>query len=88
MNLPRLKRTAADNLQKAIDLEPWNAEALTAMGILFITEKQIKRAEGFLIKALAINPDHALAKKKLAEITGSSESKKKSKFSLFGKAKK
>jgi len=87
MNQPSLKRMAANNLQKAIDLEPWNAEAFTAMGILFISENQVKRAEGFFRKALAINPDHALARKKLAEITGK-EPKKKSKFSLFGKSKK
>jgi len=87
MNLPALRRRAADNLQKAIDLETWNVEAITALGILFMTEKQPKRAEGFFRKALSINPDHMLARKKLSEITGESE-KKKSKFSLFGKSKK
>ena len=84
MNLPRLRRMAAENLQKAIDLENWNVEAFTAMGILFITENQPLRAEGFFRKVLSINPDHALARKKLEEISGE---KKKAKFSLFGKKK-
>jgi tetratricopeptide (TPR) repeat protein len=86
MNLPALRRRAADNLQKAIDLENWNIEAFTAMGILFMMEQQPKRAEGFFRKALSINPDHALARKKLEELTGKPEKKKK--FSFFGKAKK
>ena len=87
MNLPKLKRMAANNLQKSIDLEPWNVDAFTAMGLLFMSENQLKRAEGFFRKVLSINPDHALARKKLAEITGTDE-KKKSKFSFFGKSKK
>jgi tetratricopeptide (TPR) repeat protein len=87
MNLPALRRRAADNLQKAIDLEQWNVEAITALGILFQTEKQPKRAEGFFRKALSINPDHSLARKKLEELTGSTV-KKKGKFSIFGKSKK
>ncbi len=88
MNIPSLKRMAEKNLQKAIDLEPWNVEALTAMGILFISENQVNRAEGFLRKALSHNPDHALAIKKLQELKGEKTVKKKSGFSLFGKSKK
>ncbi len=89
MNLPSLKRIAATNLQKAVDLEPWNVDAYAALGMLFFSEKQVKRAEGFFRKVLSINPDHALARKKLDEILGtSSDAKKKSRFSLFGKPKK
>lgn len=89
MNLPSLKRIAATNLQKAVDLEPWNVEAYSALGILFLSEKQVKRAEGFFRKVLSINPDHALARKKLDEILGTSTAgKKKSRFGLFGKNKK
>lgn len=86
MNLPTLKRMAANNLQKAIELEPYNVEAYTAMGMLLMSENQNKRAEGFFRKALSMNPDHALARKKLGEIVGS-DSKPKVKFSLFGKKK-
>jgi curved DNA-binding protein CbpA len=87
VNMPALRRMAAANLQKAIDLEPWNVEAYTALGILFLTEGQAKRAEGFFRKTLSINPDHALARKKLTEITGK-DPKKKGKRSFFGRGKK
>jgi tetratricopeptide (TPR) repeat protein len=87
MNIPTMKRMAEKNLQKATELESWNVEAFTALGVLFLTENQLNRAEGFLKKALAINPEHTLAKKKLAEITGRSNDKKKRGFSLFGKKK-
>lgn len=91
MNLPALRRMAADNLQKAIDLEHWNIEAYTAMGILFVSEKQPKRAESFFRKALSIDPDHTLARKKLMQVTGVADTgsaRKKGKFSIFGKSKK
>ncbi len=81
--LPDMGRMAEKNIQKAIELEPWNVEAYAAMGLLFASEKQLKRAEGFFRKALSINPDHSLSKKKLKEILGVDEKKKK--FSLFGK---
>ncbi len=86
MNLPQLRRRAADNLQKAIDLEHWNVDAFITMGLLLISENQPLRAEGYFRKVLSINPDHAVARKKLAEITGKDD-KKKGKFSLFGKKK-
>ncbi len=85
MNIPSLKRMAATNLQRSIDLEPWNVEAFTALGLLFLSENQLNRAEGFFRKVLSLNPDHSLARKKLNEITGAGEKKKK--FSLFGKKK-
>jgi tetratricopeptide (TPR) repeat protein len=86
MNIPQLRRKAADNLQKAIDLERWNVDAFISMGLLFMSENQPQRAEGYFRKVLSINPDHDVARKKLAEITGKDE-KKKAKFSLFGKKK-
>jgi len=86
MNLPQLRRMAAGNLQKAIDLEHWNVEAFTAMGFLFMAENQPQRAESYFKKVLSINPDHAVARKKLDEITGKN-GKKKGKFSIFGKKK-
>lgn len=81
--LPDMVRMAAANIQKAIELEPLNVEAYAAMGLLFASEKQFKRAEGFFRKALSINPDHSLSKKKLKEILGADE--KKRKFPLVGK---
>lgn len=87
MNVPAQKRMADKNLQKAIDLEPYNVEAHVAMGMLFLSEGHSRRAEGFFRKALSFNPDHALARKKLAEIENSRSGEKKKGFKLFGKKK-
>lgn len=88
MNLPLLKRAAEKNFQKVIDQEPWNVEAYTAMGLLFLSEKQVNRAEGFFRKVLSLNPDHAMARKKLQELMDSRRDKTKQGFSLFSKLKK
>ncbi|MCX6582637.1 MAG: DnaJ domain-containing protein [Candidatus Aminicenantes bacterium] len=88
MNLPALRRAAEKSLQKVIDQEPWNVEAYMAMGMLFQSENQVNRAEGFFRKVLSLNPDHTLARKKLQELIDSRTDKKKHGFSLFGKSKK
>jgi curved DNA-binding protein CbpA len=84
-NIPNLRRVAEKSFQKVIDLEPWNAEPYAALGLLFQYEKMDKRAENFYRKALAIDPEHGLAKKKLAELVG--DEKKQSVFSIFQKKK-
>jgi curved DNA-binding protein CbpA len=84
-NIPNLRRAAEKNFQKVIELEPWNAEPYAALGLLFQYEKLEKRAENFFKKALAIDPEHELAKKRLAEMTG--KDKKQSMFSIFQKKK-
>jgi len=86
MNTDTLRRMAEKNLQKAIELEPWNCEPLIAMGKLFLYEGLKKRAETFFRKALSINPENEIAKKKLGEINKSS-SKRLSIGSIFGKKK-
>jgi curved DNA-binding protein CbpA len=86
MELPNMRRVAEKNLQKAIELEPYNVEVYAALGLLFIAENQLKRAEGFFRKALSINPDHGVSRKKLNQLLGKGEKKKK--FSIFGKTKK
>jgi tetratricopeptide (TPR) repeat protein len=68
--LPSMKRQAEQNLAKAANIEPWNAEHAAALGMLFYSERLLKRAEGFFRKALELEPNHDLARKKLAEITG------------------
>jgi tetratricopeptide (TPR) repeat protein len=68
--LPSMKRQAEQNLSKAATIEPWNAEHIVALGMLFYSERLMKRAEGFFRKALELEPNHDLARKKLAEITG------------------
>jgi curved DNA-binding protein CbpA len=84
-NIPNLRRAAEKNFQKVIELEPWNAEPYAALGMLFQSEKLDRRAENFYRKALSIDPDHELAKKRLSEMTGGE--KKQSMFSIFQKKK-
>jgi tetratricopeptide (TPR) repeat protein len=68
--IPEQKRSAEVNLKKAAEIEPWNAEHQCALGMLFYSEKLYKRAEAYFRKAIEIEPDHALANKKLYEIVG------------------
>ena len=84
-NIPNLRRVAEKNFQKVVEMEPWNAEPLVALGLLFLSEKLDKRAESFFRKALAIDPDHELARNKIAELTLGN--KKQSLFSVFQKKK-
>ncbi len=84
-SIPNLRRLAEKSFQKVIEMEPWNAEPYAALGLLFLSEKLEKRAENFFRKALAIDPEHALAKKRLVEMTGGI--KKQSVFSIFQKKK-
>jgi tetratricopeptide (TPR) repeat protein len=72
--LPSMKRQAEQNLAKAASIEPWNAEHIVALGMLFYSERLLKRAEGFFRKALELEPNHDLARKKLTEITGPEKS--------------
>lgn len=84
-NIPNLRRLAEKSFQKVVEMEPWNAEPYAALGLLFQSEKLDKRAENFFRKALAIDPEHELAKKRLAEMLGGE--KKSSVFSMFSKKK-
>lgn len=68
--VPSLKRKAEQNLLKAAGMESWNAEPVAALGMLFYSEKLYSRAEAYFRKALALEPRHALAKNKLAELSG------------------
>ncbi len=88
-NLPNLVHSAEKNFLKVIELDRWNAEAFAALGMLFYSQRLLKRAEGFFLKALSINPDHAVARKKLEEINPAALGKreKPSLLSIFGKKK-
>lgn len=66
--LPDMKREAEHNLNKASEMEAWNVEPIVALGMLFQSERLNKRAEGFYRKALEIQNDHAVARRKLAEV--------------------
>jgi len=83
VHIPSLRRAAERNLQKAVQLDPWNADAFAGLGILFQEENLVHRAEGFFRKALSINPDHKIARKRLGAMNG----QKPKKRSFFGKKK-
>ena len=68
--IPELKRQAEVSLRKASDMETWNAEPYAALGMLFYSEKLKNRAEQYFRRALELDPNHAVAKKKLFEIVG------------------
>jgi tetratricopeptide (TPR) repeat protein len=68
--LPALKRQAEQNLMRAAVLEPWNAEHVAALGMLFYSERLFKRAEGFFRKALELDPAHELSRRRLNDIVG------------------
>ncbi len=84
MNIPTMIRAAEKNLSIAADLDPWSPEPLVALGILFLNENMVKRAENFFRKAISIDPEHKVAKKRLTDIIGSS-SKGMLKNSIFKK---
>jgi len=72
--LPSLHRQAEQSLSKAAAIEPWNAEHIVALGMLFYSERLPKRAEAYFRKALELEPNHELARRKLAEIAGPEKS--------------
>jgi tetratricopeptide (TPR) repeat protein len=71
--LPDMKRDAEISLSKACELEKWNVEPIVALGMLFQSERLYKRAESYYRKALEIQNDHAVARKKLEEVAGPEE---------------
>lgn len=87
MHIDSMRRKSEKNLQRAAEMEPWNAEPLVALGTLFKTEGLANRARTFFTRAVSINPEHPVAKKNLQQINQGS-SKKISLGSLFGKKKK
>jgi curved DNA-binding protein CbpA len=68
--LPEMKHEAEASLRKATEMESWNAEPYAELGMLFYSERLLKRAEGYFRKALELEADHTLARKKLNEIVG------------------
>lgn len=68
--IPEMKRQAEINLQKASELEAWNVEPIVSLGMLFYSERLYKRAETYFRKAVEIQNDHPIARKKLEELAG------------------
>jgi|GEM_PF-774860 len=69
MEVPRMRRDAETNLLKASQMEDWNAEPYVMLGMLFCSERLYARAENYFRKALELEPYHAIARRKLDEIS-------------------
>ncbi len=69
-NMVDHRREAEINLNKAAEMEGWNAEPIVALGLLFHREKLIKRAEGYFRRALELDPNHSVARKHFDELVG------------------
>jgi len=68
--VPEMKRSAELTFQKASQMEQWNVEPIVELGLLFLSERLNNRAETYFRKALEIQNDHPVAKKKLFELVG------------------
>lgn len=66
--VPMYRREAEQSLLKAAEMENWNAEPLVALGMLFYNERLMNRAEGYFRKALELENNHPVARRKLEEI--------------------
>ena len=94
--LPAYRKEAEKNFIKATRLEPWNAEAMVGLGVLYKKEGLHIKAKKQFEKALRIDPDHKIAMK---ELNGEGKARRKTSFKdmnfkdllkmdVFGKKKK
>lgn len=65
---PKWRRDAAVSFQKALAADPNYAESMIALGDLYRLEGLTGRAQNFYQDALAIDPDHTVAKNRLKEL--------------------
>ncbi|MCP4214625.1 MAG: DnaJ domain-containing protein [bacterium] len=63
-----LKRSAEARLKKAAEMEPWNADPVYALGILYKGMNHKDMSETCFRKALEINIEHTKAAKRVMEI--------------------
>jgi len=54
--------------QRALDLDPNNADAHVALGVVYWFQGRLKEGERAVRRSLALNPNHALAVRRLAEV--------------------
>jgi tetratricopeptide (TPR) repeat protein len=78
--IPSIRPLAEKNLQKAAEMEPWNADPVFYLGQLYWVENMFKKAEECYRKALEINMEHTLAAKMIRKIEKTS--KKRPLFSI------
>lgn len=70
MHLPAFRKNAEQNLLKASEMEPWNAEPAYTLGVMFRSAGLRRMSEKYFRMALEINMDHTKAGKALREMTG------------------
>ena len=85
--LPTMIKQAVENLEKACEIEPWNADPVFALGEVYRAQNMLKKAEHYFQKALEINMEHTLAGKAMSDLEKIFGPSKKPKLSLFGKRK-
>jgi len=73
--IPAYVQKAEKDFQKAIQLEPWNAEGFVGLGLLYQDEGLKTKAIRQFEKALEADPDHATALEALEELTGGAKKK-------------
>ena len=75
---------AERNLKKAIELDPWNADPVYALGMLFRKQKKLKLSEKCFLRALEVDRSRGDAGRAIAEIHKQrGAGKKGSFFSIF-----
>ena len=65
---PKWRRDAAESFQKALSIDPENTDILVSLGDLYKVEGMISRAQTCYEDVLRVNPDHAEAKMRLANL--------------------
>ena len=65
---PKWRRDAAESFQKALSIDPENTDVLISLGDLYKVEGMISRAQTAYEDVLRVNPDHAEAKSRLANL--------------------
>ncbi len=70
MNIRHRRHEAEAALQKAAELEPWNAGHVLALGMMFYNEKLPQRALVYFKKALDLDSGNAQAREKVELIEG------------------
>ena len=85
-------KKAERDFLRAIELEPWNPEAVVGLGLLYRREGMLTRAKRQFERALEIDAQHPTARQEMENLAGTGEEKKglKGLFStdLFGSKKK
>ncbi|MCI0471192.1 MAG: tetratricopeptide repeat protein, partial [Candidatus Aminicenantes bacterium] len=75
---------AERNLKNAVELEPFNADPVYALGMLFRKQKKLKLSEKCFLRALEIDRNRSDAGKAIAEIQEQIGADKKGSFlSIF-----